>query len=101
MDRQLFQTATTGDANSPWRTLLKSGAESLNDAASPPPAPSAAEPIWFFPPDDQEVFSEADADFLLDKAKLRQLRVGAATGKRFPETRLEKLIRCFDLPESP
>ena len=101
MDRQLFQTATTGDANSPWRTLLKSGAESLNDASSRPPAPSAAESIWFYPPDDQEVFSEDNADFLLDKARLRQLRVGAAAGKRFPETRLEKLIRCFDLPESP
>ncbi|MBQ9874875.1 MAG: hypothetical protein IJM30_10460 [Thermoguttaceae bacterium] len=85
MNRELVKTATTGGANSPWETLLRAGAEVLREAANGCPKPTAREPIAFFAPDASETMTEAQADFLL---KTRQLPFGAATGKRFPPSRL-------------
>ncbi|MBQ9874866.1 MAG: hypothetical protein IJM30_10415 [Thermoguttaceae bacterium] len=92
MKQDLLQNATLGDPSAPWQTLLRAGAESLRDASIPLAPDPGASAIVFFPSDERETLSLDDADYLLDSGHFRFV---AESGKRFPESRVVRLVDSF------
>ncbi|MBQ9874872.1 MAG: HEAT repeat domain-containing protein [Thermoguttaceae bacterium] len=91
MKKDLVKRATIGDPATPWETLLAVGAEALRKAGTSCPKPSTEpEQILFCKPDEGEELTEEQADFLL---KTWLYSVGIATGKRFPASRIRRLLK--------
>ncbi|MBQ9874871.1 MAG: hypothetical protein IJM30_10440 [Thermoguttaceae bacterium] len=90
MKKDLVKRATIGDPATPWETLLAAGTEALREIGTKLPKPKAnPDSILFCEPDEGDALTEEQADFLLDN---HLLATGIPTGKRFPYSRLERLL---------
>ncbi|MBQ9874867.1 MAG: hypothetical protein IJM30_10420 [Thermoguttaceae bacterium] len=89
MRQELLKNAVVGDPKTPWKTLLGLGADALRDASLNCPKETGRDERVFFPPDERESLSLADADYLL---KTKYFRFALGTGKRFPAARVKRLL---------
>ena len=90
MDAKLFQTAQLGDAENPWRTALRVGAEALKDAASFSLESTSRDDVFFCERDDREYLTTEQADHVI---KRYNPYIGVGSRKLAPFNRLEQTIQ--------
>ncbi|MBQ9874870.1 MAG: hypothetical protein IJM30_10435 [Thermoguttaceae bacterium] len=90
MKKELVKRATLGDSSTPWETLLAAGTEALREIGTKLPKPKAnPDSILFCEPDEGDALTEEQADFFLAE---HHESATIATGKRFPASRIERLM---------
>ncbi|MBQ9874873.1 MAG: HEAT repeat domain-containing protein [Thermoguttaceae bacterium] len=103
MKKDLVKRATIGDPATPWETLLALGAEALRGIGEKCPKPTIdPNSVLFCEPDEGDALTEEQADRLLGPFKEEFHTIGYTVGKRFPASRIPRLLnylKCANFAE--